>query len=242
MDKRNFIRTSLFGIGGAIALSSFKGNKYAGHLFAGKRKTAFSLPDLPYAYDALEPHIDAETMKLHHDKHHAAYTDKFNIAVTEAGIEGMNAREIMSEISKYPLAVRNNGGGYFNHKLFWKVLSPNGGGSPGGNLLAAITDIFGDIGAFREKFSSEARSFFGSGWTWLILTDDRKLAITSTQNQDNPIMDVALVKGKPLLMIDVWEHAYYLKYQNRRADYIDAFWNIVNWEFIGKKYDALMKA
>ena len=243
MDKRNFIKTAAFGLGGFIALNSLDMNKkLTRKLFRRKRNTEFKLPELPYAYDALEPYIDAETMHLHHDKHHAGYTAKFNAAVKEAGIEGKNDREILLEISKYPLSVRNNGGGYFNHKLFWRVLSPAGGGMPKGKLFEDIESEFGSFDEFKNKFSAAAKTLFGSGWVWLILTDDKKLLITATQNQDSPVMDIAEVKGRPLLLIDIWEHAYYLKYQNRRSDYVDAFWNIVNWEFIGKKYDILMKS
>jgi Fe-Mn family superoxide dismutase len=198
------------------------------------------LPELPYAYDALEPYIDAETMKVHHTKHHAGYAAKFNAAVKKAGITGKNAREILSEASRYPDAVVNNGGGFLNHRLFWMVLSPKGGGIPDGELLNAINDAFGSFEKFRDEFSGAARTLFGSGWVWLILAEG-KLRITATQNQDSPLMDTAEVKGTPLLLIDVWEHAYYLKYQNRRAEYINAFWNIVNWEFVSKKYSRLMQ-
>ncbi|MBN2612575.1 MAG: superoxide dismutase [Bacteroidales bacterium] len=239
MDKRTFIKTGALGLGGILALSSFGTGKFAKKIIR-QDIPVFKLPDLPYAYDALEPHIDTETMKLHHLKHHASYTDKFNAALKDAGITGKNAKEILSEVSKYSTAIRDNGGGYFNHKLFWKVMSPDGGGQPEGELLDAINKDFGSFEEFKNKFATAAKTLFGSGWAWLILSDG-KLKVTTTQNQDSPVMDIAEVKGTPLLMLDVWEHAYYLKYQNRRADYVDAFWNVVNWEFISKKYALLLK-
>ncbi len=240
MDKRTFLKTGAVGLGGLFTFSSLYAGKIARKIFKPRHIREFKLPELPYAYDALEPYIDAETMKIHHTKHHAGYAAKFNIAVKEAGINGKNAREILSEVSQYPDAVRNNGGGYFNHKLFWRVLSPGGGGEPEGILLDAINDSFGSFEAFKTSFSQAAKTLFGSGWVWLILSEG-ELKITATQNQDSPLMDIAEVKGTPLLMIDVWEHAYYLKYQNRRAEYVSAFWNIVNWEFISNKYSKLMQ-
>lgn len=195
----------------------------------------FVLPELPYAYNALEPFIDARTMELHHSKHHAAYTDRFNAAVKEAGLTGKTAQDILAAVSQYPASIRNNGGGYLNHKWFWKMLAPATGQKPSGDLLAALNRDFGSLEAFQEKFNTAAKSVFGSGWTWLI-TDGNTLKITSTANQDSPVMDIATEKGTPLLCIDVWEHAYYLKYQNRRAEYIDAFWNVVNWEFVSQRY------
>ncbi|KPK85356.1 MAG: superoxide dismutase [Bacteroides sp. SM23_62_1] len=196
---------------------------------------AFKQPELGYAYNALEPHIDAMTMELHYSKHHAGYTTKFNAAVNEAGIAGMAIKDIFRNISKYPDAVKNNGGGYYNHNLFWKVMSPDGGGEPEGDLLKGIEKSFGSFSNFKDTFSKTAASTFGSGWAWLIHSDG-KLIVTSTPNQDNPLMDIAPVKGTPLLLLDVWEHAYYLKYQNRRAEYIEAFWNVVNWDYISEKY------
>ena len=196
----------------------------------------FVLPELPYAYNALEPFIDAQTMELHHSKHHAAYTDRFNTAVTEAGLTGKTAVEIMADISKYPAAIRNNGGGYLNHKFFWKMLAPATGQKPSTELLAAINKDFGSLEALKDKFNTAAKSVFGSGWAWLIVTDAGILKITTTPNQDNPLMDIVSEKGTPILCIDVWEHAYYLKYQNRRPEYIDAFWNVVNWEFVALRF------
>lgn len=199
------------------------------------------LPELPYAYNALEPYIDAQTMELHHGKHHAAYTVRFNEAVAAAGLTGKSAQEILKEVSKYPAAIRNNGGGYLNHKLFWKMMAPASGKTPSNELSAAINKDFGSFDAFKEKFNTAAKSVFGSGWAWLIIDAD-KLKITTTSNQDNPIMDTVTEKGATLLCIDVWEHSYYLKHQNRRTDYIDAFWNVVNWDFVSQRYDRSKKA
>lgn len=234
MNKRSFIKTSLAGIGGLISYPLLaKGRSF--NIFKGDEPKEFKLPELPYAYDDLEPFIDRKTLLVHHSMHHAAYTKKFNTAVKEAGIIGKNAREILKEVSKYPASVKNNGGGYLNHKLYWKMMSPKGGGKPEGELLDAINRDFGTFENFKKEFSNAAKQLFGSGWTWLIVSDG-KLVVTSTANQDNPIMDIAEVKGFPIFCIDVWEHAYYLKYQNRRADYIDAFWNIVNWDMVSKKF------
>ncbi len=240
MDKRSFLKTGVVGLGGLFTFSSFSAGKFARKIFKQDSPYEFKLPELPYAYDALEPYIDTETMKIHHTRHHAGYTARFNAALKEAGITGKNAREILSEASLYPDAVKNNGGGFFNHKLFWRVLSPDGGGEPDRELLSAINGVFGSFENFKNEFSLAAKTLFGSGWAWLVLSEG-KLKITTTQNQDSPVMDTAEVRGTPLLMIDVWEHAYYLKYQNRRAEYVDAFWNIVNWEFITKKYNKLMQ-
>ena len=195
---------------------------------------SFELPKLDYAYDALEPHIDAKTMEIHHSKHHAAYTAKFNAAVEGTELEGKTAREIFASISTASGAVRNNGGGFYNHNEFWKFLSPNGGGTPTGDLLAAIEKDFGSFDAFKEAFSNAAANQFGSGWAWLVKTADG-LKVSSTANQDNPLMDVAAVKGEILLCIDVWEHAYYLNYQNLRPSYIAAFWNVVNWDEVASR-------
>jgi Fe-Mn family superoxide dismutase len=198
---------------------------------------AFELPKLDYDYNALEPYIDATTMEIHHTKHHAAYTAKFNDAVKGAGLEGKSVEEILKNISKYPLAVRNNGGGYYNHSLFWKVLSPHGGGQPKGDLLAAIEKSFGSFDNFKSEFSAAAGSVFGSGWAWLIKSNGG-LKVITTPNQDSPLMDVAAVKGTPIMALDVWEHAYYLKYQNRRPEYISAFWNIVSWDEVAKRFSV----
>ncbi len=201
---------------------------------------SFELPALDYAFNALEPHIDARTMEIHHGKHHQAYVTNLNNALKDnaAALSG-GLEEIIRNISKYSPAVRNNGGGHWNHSMFWKVMSPNGGGTPGGDLGTAITATFGSFDAMREQFNQAAATRFGSGWAWLVVHDG-KLVITSTPNQDNPLMDIAEVKGTPILGLDVWEHAYYLHYQNRRPDYIGAFWNVVNWEEVSRRYAAAL--
>ncbi|MBF98517.1 MAG: superoxide dismutase [Owenweeksia sp.] len=198
---------------------------------------AFQLPDLPYPKNALEPHIDAQTMEVHHDKHHAGYTSKLNDALEGTGNENASIEEILKNVSKHGDAIRNNGGGYYNHSLFWTVMSPNGGGEPSGDLANAINDAFGSFENFKEEFSNAAKSRFGSGWAWLLIRDG-KLQVSSTPNQDNPLMDIAEVKGTPILGLDVWEHAYYLKYQNRRPDYVSAFFNVINWDEVSKRYEA----
>ncbi|HEY9048353.1 MAG TPA: superoxide dismutase [Ohtaekwangia sp.] len=199
---------------------------------------AFTLPALPYAANALEPHIDAKTMEIHHGKHHNAYVTNLNNAIAGTDAEKLSLEEINKNISKYPVAVRNNGGGHYNHSLFWTILGPNAGGAPTGALGDAINATFGNFDEFKTKFAAAATSRFGSGWAWLIVDGSKKLQITSTPNQDNPLMDVAEVKGTPILGLDVWEHAYYLHYQNRRPDYIAAFWNVVNWSEVAKRFDA----
>ncbi len=198
---------------------------------------SFKLPDLKYEYNALEPHIDARTMEIHHTKHHGAYTTKLNDAIGGTDLDGKTIEEILTGISGHPVAVRNNGGGFYNHNLFWEVMGPDGGGSPEGDLAAAIDRDFGSFDAFRDEFSKAAATRFGSGWAWLVKKSDGKLVVSSTPNQDNPIMDIADVKGTPILGLDVWEHAYYLHYQNRRPDYIDAFWNVVNWKEVAKRFE-----
>lgn len=198
---------------------------------------AFELPKLDYAYDALEPHIDARTMEIHHTKHHAAYTANLNKALEGSELEGKSIEEILASAGSLSAAVRNNGGGFYNHNLFWKVLSPNGGGAPQGELAEAIDKAFGSFENFKKEFSAAAATRFGSGWAWLVKTDSG-LVVSSTPNQDNPLMDVADVKGTPILGLDVWEHAYYLHYQNRRPDYISAFWDVVNWEEVSARLKA----
>ena len=201
---------------------------------------SFELPALDYAFNALEPHIDARTMEIHHGKHHQAYVNNLNNALKDnAAALSSGLEEIIRNISKYSAAVRNNGGGHWNHSMFWKVMSPNGGGIPGGDLGTAITATFGSFDAMREQFNQAAATRFGSGWAWLVVHDG-KLVITSTPNQDNPLMDIAEVKGTPILGLDVWEHAYYLHYQNRRPDYIGAWWNVVNWEEVSRRYAAAL--
>jgi Fe-Mn family superoxide dismutase len=198
---------------------------------------AFQLPALPYAFDALAPHIDAKTMEIHHGKHHNAYVTNLNSALAGTEGEKLSIEEICKNISKYPVAVRNNGGGHFNHSLFWTVIGPNAGGTPSGDIAAAINGAFGSFEEFKTKFATAATTRFGSGWAWLIVSNG-KLEISSTPNQDNPLMDVAEIKGTPILGLDVWEHAYYLNYQNRRPDYITAFWNVVNWAEVSKRFTA----
>ncbi|MGD1847226.1 MAG: superoxide dismutase [Salibacteraceae bacterium] len=198
---------------------------------------AFQLPDLPYAFDALEPHIDARTMEIHHDKHHAGYTSKLNAAIDGSDLANQSIEEILGNTSQHSGGVRNNGGGFYNHSLFWTVMSPNGGGSPSGALADAINAAFGSLDGLKEQFNSAAATRFGSGWAWLIVQNG-SLAVTSTANQDNPLMDIAEVKGTPILGLDVWEHAYYLNYQNRRPDYINAFWNVVNWDEVARRFEA----
>lgn len=196
---------------------------------------SFTLPNLDYAYNALESNIDARTMEIHHTKHHQGYVNKLNDAVKGSSLEGKSIEEIMSNVSSASTAVRNNGGGHYNHSLFWKVMSPDGGGEPDGALKDAINDAFGSFDNFKDEFSKAAATRFGSGWAWLIKTDNG-LAITSTPNQDNPMMDIAEVKGTPILALDVWEHAYYLHYQNRRPDYISAFFNVINWKEVASRF------
>ena len=199
---------------------------------------AFTLDPLPYANNALEPHFDALTMEIHHDRHHQAYVTNLNAAVAGTELEGKSIEEIVANISKAPAPVRNNGGGHWNHTFFWKSLSASGGGEPVGELGKAITAKFGSFSAFKDEFKKASIGRFGSGWAWLIVKADGEIAITSSPNQDNPLMDIAETKGAPVIGLDVWEHAYYLKYQNKRPDYIDAYWNVVDW----KAADALYVA
>ncbi|MRI63718.1 superoxide dismutase [Ornithobacterium rhinotracheale] len=189
---------------------------------------AFQLPELPYAFDALEPNIDAKTMEIHHDKHHAGYTNNLNAAIEGTALEGKTIEEILVDGFETP-AVRNNGGGFYNHSLFWQILSPNGGGEPKGELAEAIKEKFGSFDKFKEEFSNKAKTQFGSGWAWLCVYKGGKVDVCATANQDNPLMPNGC-GGTPILGLDVWEHAYYLKYQNKRPDYVAAFWNVVNWD------------
>jgi Fe-Mn family superoxide dismutase len=201
---------------------------------------AFVLDPLPYANDALEPHFDALTMEIHHDRHHQAYVTNLNAAVAGTDLEGKTIEELMAGISKAPAPVRNNGGGHYNHTFFWNILAPNAGGSPVETLATAIDSTFGSLDNLKAEFKKAAVGRFGSGWAWLIVKTDGSLAITSTPNQDNPLMDVAEVKGTPILGLDVWEHAYYLKFQNKRPDYIDTFWNLVDWNGAEARYKAAL--
>jgi Fe-Mn family superoxide dismutase len=200
---------------------------------------AHTLPALPYAFDALEPHIDAQTMQIHHDKHHQAYVDNLNKALEGTGGETKTLEELMANISAYAPAVRNNGGGHFNHTLFWDILG-NNGSQPSGDLAKAIDEAFGSLDAMKEKMATAGATRFGSGWAWLIVNNSGKLEVCSTPNQDNPLMDIAEVKGTPILGIDVWEHAYYLKYQNKRPDYLKAIWNVINWNNVEMRYKAAL--
>jgi Fe-Mn family superoxide dismutase len=198
---------------------------------------AFTLPALPYAPAALEPHIDATTMQIHHDKHHQAYVDNLNKAVAGTPNENKSLEDLVKIAGTLPPAIRNNGGGHWNHSFFWEILAANAGGKPTGKVAESIDADFGSFDAFKEKFVAAATTRFGSGWAWLV-EQDGKLVVSSTPNQDNPLMDVAEVKGTPILGVDVWEHAYYLKYQNRRPEYLGAFWNVINWAEVNKKYEA----
>ena len=230
MDKRTFLKTGLLGVGGLITspLISKADNFNA-------ERSYFKLSPLPYAYNALEPHIDARTMEIHHSRHHAAYVNNLNNALEGTG-EDRSLESIMKSVSTCSMAVRNNGGGHYNHGLFWEIMSPAGGGQPSGELLTAINSSFGSFDKFKELFATAAATRFGSGWAWLVASDG-KLMVTSTPNQDNPLMDVVPLneRGTPVMGIDVWEHAYYLKYQNRRGDYISAFWNVIDWNAVASK-------
>ena len=197
----------------------------------------FELPALPYSYDALEPSIDKQTMEIHHTKHHGGYVSKLNAAIEGTDLVDKSLEDIMKSVSKYSGAVRNNGGGHFNHSLFWTIMKSKGGGNPSGDLANAINSSFGSFEQFKKQFSDAAATRFGSGWAWLILSNG-KLEVTSTPNQDNPLMDVSEKKGTPILGLDVWEHAYYLKYQNKRPEYVENWWNVINWDEVAKKYSA----
>ena len=197
---------------------------------------SFQLPKLPYAYDALEPHIDARTMEIHHTKHHNGYTTNLNNAIKGTDLESKSILDIMKNLDMSNMAVRNNGGGFYNHDLFWKIMSPDGGGEPSGELAAAINAEFGSFEAFKDVFSKAAATRFGSGWAWLCVHKGGKVKVCSTPNQDNPIMPEVGCGGFPILGLDVWEHAYYLNYQNRRPDYISSFFNLINWEEVSKRF------
>lgn len=199
---------------------------------------AFELPKLPYDFAALEPHIDTLTMQIHHGKHHNAYVTNLNAALAGTEAESLDIVSICKNISKYSPAVRNNGGGHYNHSLFWSILGPNKGGNPSGELAEAINKAFGSFDEFKTLFNQAAATRFGSGWAWLCVKDDKSLAVCSTPNQDNPLMDIAECKGTPILGLDVWEHAYYLHYQNRRPDYVNSFWNVVNWDEVSARFQA----
>lgn len=236
MNRKKFISSlGLISIAGGLKKVEAITNKINLTLEGSNNMSKFELMPLPYASNALEPHIDARTMEIHHDKHHAAYVNNLNKAVEGTELQGKSLEEIFSHISKAPGAVRNNGGGVWNHNMFWQVMGPNKGGQPTGPLADALNSTFASFDKFKELFSTAGATRFGSGWAWLVLSDG-KLVVTSTPNQDNPLMDIAEVKGTPLLALDVWEHAYYLHYQNRRPDYISGWWNVVNWDEVAKRF------
>ena len=213
-------------------------NKINNHIRSNNKMAKFELPQLPYSYDALEPYIDKMTMEIHHTKHHNAYVTNLNKAIEGTENEGKTLEQMFASISKLPAAVRNNGGGHYNHSMFWTLMKQNGGGKPTGKIADAIDSAFGSFDEFKTKFSTAAATRFGSGWAWL-LVQDGKLVVSSTPNQDNPLMDVAEVKGTPVLGLDVWEHAYYLKYQNKRPDYIENWWNVVNWDKVNELFSKV---
>jgi len=245
MNKREFLKKSaILGAGALVApaiasscMNSSAAQGATASLVAAGGDGKFLQPDLGYAFDALEPFIDTQTMELHYGKHHAGYTKKFNLALEHEDLHSTDIYRIFEKVSTYGSGVRNNGGGYFNHNLYWKFMSPDGGGAPTGKLAEAIDAAFGSFEEFKALFSATAATQFGSGWGWLLLDKEGKLQVTSTSNQDNPLMDVAEVQGTPLLNVDVWEHAYYLNYQNRRTSYLEAYWNVVNWRFIEALYE-----
>ena len=245
MNKREFLKTSaILGAGTlvapAITTSCMNSSAQTGataSLVVLDTEGKFLQPELGYAFDALEPHVDAMTMEVHYGKHHAGYTRKFNAALEYADFHSTDINNLFGSVSTLGSDIRNNGGGYFNHNLYWKFMSPEGGGEPTGMLAEAIAADFGSFAQFKDLFSAAAASHFGSGWAWLLLDADGKLQVTSLPNQDNPLMDVSPVQGTPLLNIDVWEHAYYLHYQNMRKSYVEAYWNIIDWKFIEALYE-----
>lgn len=240
MERRSFLKSA----GLMTAFVSFTpgifGSAPKSIVYSGTPAGALEFPKLPYSYDALEPHIDAKTMEIHYDKHHRAYYTNFINAVKGTPLENQPVEQIFSSMSKHPDAVRNNGGGFYNHTIFWNNMSKETG-KPSEELSQAINKVFGSFDKFKETFNNAAKTRFGSGWAWLVLKSDKTLAVGSTANQDNPLMDNSQVKGIPLLALDVWEHAYYLKYQNRRPEYVDAFWNVVSWEEVNNRYSQALK-
>lgn len=241
--KGNFVLIML-ALVALVSLQAATGSNFINHNHhKGEQTMAHKhvLPDLPYAHDALEPYIDAQTMEIHHGKHHQAYVNNLNNAIEGTELEDMPLEDIFKNMSQHPVAVRNNGGGHWNHDLFWKIMGPNGGGKPSDDLLAAIEKRFTSFEDFQEEFNRAGATRFGSGWAWLIVDDNGELHITSTPNQDNPLMDVAEVEGTPIMGVDVWEHAYYLKYQNRRPEYLNNFWNVINWDEVARRYTEAVK-
>ena len=240
MERRKFVKSvTLAAAATYVGPKVFANNNDSVKFSEFEGVVASVFPVLPYAYNALEPYIDARTMEIHYDKHHRAYYTNFVNAIKGTTLEGMKVSDIFAAVSKQPDAVRNNGGGYYNHLFFWNNLG-TGSAGPSSELAAAITKTFSSFDKFKEAFSTAAKTRFGSGWAWLYLNTDKNLAIGSTPNQDNPLMDVSMLKGTPLLTLDVWEHAYYLKYQNKRADYVDAFWNVINWDAVNKRYQIAL--
>jgi len=241
--RREFFKKGILAGAGIALLSKSFGNEIISGI---PEDNMFVLPPLPYGYDALEPFIDKQTMELHHTKHHQAYVDKLNKALTDGKVSGVSLEDICKNVSKYSSAVRNNGGGHYNHSMFWKGMKPNAGSvlspsstnEPSGKLGDAIKSTFDSFANFKTKFSETAMKVFGSGWVWLVINMDGKPEIGSTPNQDNPLMDISELKGNPIIGLDVWEHAYYLKYHNKRADYVSNWWNIVNWEEASKRFDG----
>jgi Fe-Mn family superoxide dismutase len=241
MERRKFVKSVGLVTAAAYVSPKVIGNNQVTVSTSGNEGApAPEFPALPYAYDALEPYIDARTMEIHYDKHHRAYFTNYVNAIKGTPLEGMAVTDVFASVSKQSDAVRNNGGGYYNHIFFWNNMAAKSAG-PSAELSAAITKVFVSFDKFKETFSTAGKTRFGSGWAWLYLNGDKNLAIGSTPNQDNPLMDISAIKGTPLLTLDVWEHAYYLKYQNKRADYIDAFWNVVNWEEVSKRYASALK-
>jgi Fe-Mn family superoxide dismutase len=244
--KLNMERRKFFKAVGLVTAAAYVGPRVFGNNQVQAKAPgiegvpAAEFPPLPFAYDALEPYIDARTMEIHYDKHHRAYYTNFMAAVKGTPLEGKPLSDVFTIVSKQTDAVRNNGGGYYNHLFFWKNLG-KGSSGPSNDLSSALTTAFGSVDKFKEAFNTAAKTRFGSGWAWLYLGTNKTLAITSSPNQDNPLMDISPVKGTPLLTLDVWEHAYYLKYQNKRPDYIDAFWNVVNWDEVNRRYQQALK-
>jgi superoxide dismutase, Fe-Mn family len=242
MKRRNFVKS--IGLATAAAYLGQKalaGDNGSTLTFAGEEGAALpEFPALPYAYNALEPYIDARTMEIHYDRHHRTYYNNYVNAIKGTPLEALAPEEVFATVSKQPEIIRNNGGGYYNHLFFWNNMASASSG-PSSGLSEAISKAFGSFEKFKEAFSNSAKTRFGSGWAWLYLTSDKTLAVGSTPNQDNPLMDVSAVRGTPLLTLDVWEHAYYLKYQNKRADYIEAFWNVVNWDEVNKRFEKATK-
>ncbi len=239
MDKRTFLKKSAVLSAAGLVLPSLLTSQSA--IAAQGNQSTYSLPKLPYATNALEPHIDQRTMELHHGKHHQSYVDNLNEELKGNKAAGQPLEQLMNNISQHSRKVRNNGGGHWNHSFFWQIMSPRGGGQPSGQLATAINNKFGSFNKMKEEFNQKAKDQFGSGWAWLSVNNNRELFISSTPNQENPLMNIeGIERGTPILGLDVWEHAYYLKYQNKRPDYISAFWNVVNWQEVTKRYNQAM--